>query len=287
MLMNEKLDYWRVVSLYERKRGNKEGAARARGEMSALFEQYKPRPEEKDPNTLFMYWLNASIHYQQLGDDAYAEKRMLDALSWYRKAIDADRRRPNPTHSSDDNPLMNRARELWAALGGSQETYAAWLEAPPAAGRPKPAVASAGSPPREVSIALPAMDLKDMEGKTWTLANIKGKATLINLWATWCGPCRDELPYLQKLYNRTQERSDVQVITLNMDDNPGLIEPFLKQNKYTFPVLLAKDYADASFKIQGIPTNYITDSAATIRLEYLGFGGSGDDWIGKMLASLE
>ncbi len=79
----------------------------------------------------------------------------------------------------------------------------------------------------------------------------------------------------------------MQVITLNMDDNPGLVEPFLKPNKCTLPVLLAKDYADASLKIEGIPTNYLTDVSATVRIEYRGFGGDGDAWIGNMLAALE
>lgn len=290
MTMNERIDHWQLVALYESKRGNKEGAARARNEIAALLERYKPKPGEKDQNALTMYWMNAANYYQQQGGDAEREKRMLDALVWYRKMIEADRQRPTPVFSREDSLFMKKTRELWAALGGSQETFAAWLEASPSPatpGRPKPAVASSGMPPKQVSIAMPPMDLKDMEGSSWTLANLKGKATLINFWATWCGPCREELPYLQKLYNQTQERKDVQVITLNMDDNPGLIEPFLRQNKYTFPVLLAKDYADASFQIQGIPTNYLADPTATVKLEYVGFGGNGDEWMKKMLAALE
>jgi thiol-disulfide isomerase/thioredoxin len=290
MTMNDRIDHWQLVALYESKRGNKEGAARARSEIAALLERHKPKPGEKDQNAVMMYWMHAANYYRQQGGDAEREKRTLDALAWYRKLIEADRQRPTPVFSREDSPFMKKTRELWAALGGSPETYDAWLEASPSPATPaksRPAVASSGMPPKQVSMAMPPMDLKDMEGRSWTLANLRGKATLINFWATWCGPCREELIYLQKLYNQTQERKDVQVITLNMDDNPGLIEPFLRQHKYTFPVLLAKDYADASFQILGIPTNYLADSTATVKLEYVGFGGNGDDWIKKMLSGLE
>ena len=64
------------------------------------------------------------------------------------------------------------------------------------------------------------------------------------VWATWCGPCRDELPSVQKLYDLVKNRSDIQVITFNADQDPGLVEPFLAANHFSFPVLMsALDYA--------------------------------------------
>lgn len=285
--IGERVEYWQLLSRYESKLGNPEGAARAKRDLVAMLEELKPKADEKDQIVLRLYWNSAAFAFRELGDEAEREKRMLDALTWYRKTIEADRQLPSPNFSRADALLMKKVRELWAALGGSPDSYSAWLDAKQPADRAKPAAVAIGSPPREVSITIPAMELKDMEGNTWTLAQVKGKATLINFWATWCGPCRAELPYLQKLYNQTQERKDVQVITLNMDDNPGLIEPFLKGNKYTFPVLLAKDYADASFRIEGIPANYLTDSSATVKIEYRGFGGDGDEWIKRMMGTLE
>ena len=57
----------------------------------------------------------------------------------------------------------------------------------------------------------------------------------MNLWATWCGWCLRELPTLQNMHNELKDRADIQVITLNMDENPGLIEPFMAKHSYSFP----------------------------------------------------
>lgn len=87
---------------------------------------------------------------------------------------------------------------------------------------------------------LTTLNARDLGGKLWTIEDLKGKTTLINVWATWCEPCRQELPYVQKLYEQARDRKDIQVITIDMDSNLGLLDPFLKTNRYTFPILLAK-----------------------------------------------
>ena len=81
-----------------------------------------------------------------------------------------------------------------------------------------------------------------MNGKTWSLKKLEGKTLLINLWATWCGPCRAELPHFQKLYERTKDRSDLALFTFNIDEELGLVEPFLKEHNYTFPVAPAYSF---------------------------------------------
>jgi thiol-disulfide isomerase/thioredoxin len=88
--------------------------------------------------------------------------------------------------------------------------------------------------------SLTSRDAPHVSGKIWTIGNLKGKTTWINVWATWCEPCRTELPQLQKLYDLVGERKDIQVITVSVDENPGLVEPFLRENHYTFPAILAK-----------------------------------------------
>jgi thiol-disulfide isomerase/thioredoxin len=116
---------------------------------------------------------------------------------------------------------------------------------------------------------------------------VKGKTTLINVWATWCGPCRQELPHLQKLHDQVKEREDVQVITLNVDDNLGLIEPYLTENKFTFPVLLAKSFVDGFTGPIPIPTNWIANRSGALELEAVGFGGDGEEWIKQTLEQVE
>jgi thiol-disulfide isomerase/thioredoxin len=118
---------------------------------------------------------------------------------------------------------------------------------------------------------LPDFQISDAEGKTWRLADLKGKVALVNLWATWCGPCRNELPYLQKLFNKVRERKNLVVVTLNTDENPGLILPFLTENKYTFPVLPASGYVAKWFRNEH-SRNWIVDADGVLKMERIGFG---------------
>jgi thiol-disulfide isomerase/thioredoxin len=72
--------------------------------------------------------------------------------------------------------------------------------------------------------------------------SLNGKVVLINLWATWCGPCNAKLPQLQKLYDQAKGRPDLQILTFNIDEDLGLVEPFVKEKGYTFPVVPAYSY---------------------------------------------
>jgi len=118
------------------------------------------------------------------------------------------------------------------------------------------------------------MNLQDRAGRTWTRSDFEGKSTFVTLWATWCGPCVEELPYIQKLYEQAKERPGVQVVTLNLDENPGKVGPFLAQHPFTFPVLMAKPYIDSmdpKERASVIPENWIVDRNAVIREQAVGF----------------
>ena len=137
----------------------------------------------------------------------------------------------------------------------------------------------------KVGFALPELKLRDLAGKTWTLADLKGKTTFVNVWATWCVPCREELPHLQKLYEAVRDRSDVQVITLNIDENPGEVEPYMRGNRYSFPALLSgRSYAESTGPI-AIPQNWLVDVSGTILQKSGGFDGR-PDWPKRMLERL-
>jgi thiol-disulfide isomerase/thioredoxin len=133
---------------------------------------------------------------------------------------------------------------------------------------------------------LPDFDLRDTTGKQWRLADLKGKTTLLNVWATWCPPCHQELPYLQKLQEKLRDQPGIQVITLNVDDNPGLVEPLLGEGGYRFPVLLAKFYIEKLLPSLSIPRNWIIDKDGVLRQEQIGFGGDGEVWVGEVLRKL-
>ena len=87
--------------------------------------------------------------------------------------------------------------------------------------------------------------LQDQYGKEHSLADYKGKTIFLNFWATWCGPCRNEMPEIQKIYEETQQEEDSDLVILGIAA-PGFgqegsqeeIEAFLEENGYTYPVLM-------------------------------------------------
>jgi hypothetical protein len=80
------------------------------------------------------------------------------------------------------------------------------------------------------------------------------------------------LPRFQKLYEKYKNRPGVMVVSMNLDENPGVIQPFMDENKYTFPVLFAYKYGRETMKIMATPTNWIVDGGAVAHLELLGGG---------------
>lgn len=94
------------------------------------------------------------------------------------------------------------------------------------------------------------------------------------------------MPHLQKLYEKIKDRKDIQLITFNVDDNVGLVEPFLKQNKYTFPVIPAEFLVHSVLSSYGVPQNWIVDTDGMIRLQQVGFG-SNPKWEEQMVEAVE
>ena len=94
------------------------------------------------------------------------------------------------------------------------------------------------------AMAAPAQDfsLRDVDGKDVSLASLKGKVVVISFWATWCGPCKEEMPHLQALYNEFKDKGLV-VLSISTDDvrTTSRVKPYIASKGYTFPVLLDKD----------------------------------------------
>ena len=113
----------------------------------------------------------------------------------------------------------------------------------------QPMTASPGTAPQQspslsaVEKRLPMLRASAVDGRVLAL-DPKDKILVAILWATWCAPCVEKLPHVQKLYDRLKDKPNVVVVALNIDSNPGLVEPFLRGRGYTFPVLLAGDYVD-------------------------------------------
>ena len=100
--------------------------------------------------------------------------------------------------------------------------------------------------------------LQDLTGKTWTFADLRGKVVLVNFWATWCPPCRKEMPDLEKLYERFGPQG--LVILGISDEEAAKVDPFIRERKVTFPVLLDPGRkVNEMFVVEGIPKSFVYD----------------------------
>jgi peroxiredoxin len=98
--------------------------------------------------------------------------------------------------------------------------------------------------------------LKDLSGKTWTFSDLRGKVVLVNFWATWCPPCRKEMPDLEALYSRF-EPSGLVILGIS-DEDAAKVEPFIRDRKVTFPVLLDPGRkVNEAFIVEGIPKSFV------------------------------
>jgi peroxiredoxin len=100
--------------------------------------------------------------------------------------------------------------------------------------------------------------LSDLQGKTWHLRDLKGKVVLVNFWATWCPPCRKEMPDLQALYDKYKDQGFV-VLSIS-DEEPAKVSPFITERNISYPVLLdpGRKVNDA-FVVEGIPKSFVYD----------------------------
>jgi peroxiredoxin len=100
--------------------------------------------------------------------------------------------------------------------------------------------------------------LKDLSGKTWTFSELRGKVVLVNFWATWCPPCRKEMPDLETLYERFASKGLV-VLGIS-DEEAAKVEPFIGERKVSFPVLLDPGRkVNTMFVVEGIPKSFVYD----------------------------
>jgi len=98
-----------------------------------------------------------------------------------------------------------------------------------------------------------------LRGETLKLREQRGKAVMINFWATWCPPCREEMPAMERLYRRHRERGFV-LLAVSVDTDASLVRPFLEQHKLTFPVTLdAKMDLANTYGVRALPSSFLVD----------------------------
>jgi len=125
--------------------------------------------------------------------------------------------------------------------------------------------------PVKVSFPAPELTLTDTRGVSRSLADYRGQVVLVNLWATWCPPCKDEMPALQSFYDNYKDRSFV-VIAINDGDSTADVLQFVKDYELTFPVWLDPTYiaTEQAFKTLNLPSSFVIDRSGVIRLQWIG-----------------
>jgi len=100
--------------------------------------------------------------------------------------------------------------------------------------------------------------LSELSGKSWTLKEQRGKVVVLNFWATWCPPCRKEMPDLESLYQQFKDQG--LVILAISDEEAAKVKPFIAQQKVTYPILLDPGRTvNELFQIEGIPKTFVYD----------------------------
>ena len=118
--------------------------------------------------------------------------------------------------------------------------------------------------------ATPALALKDPAGKAYDLTAYRGKVVLVNFWATWCPPCRAELPSMQALHEQLVSKG-FEVLTVNMMESEEKIIAFRESELIDLPVLMDRDGAAAKrWKVGMLPISFVIDRKGAIRYRLVG-----------------
>lgn len=145
-------------------------------------------------------------------------------------------------------------------------------EAAPAADAPQPA-ASPPAPVVSENVGEPAPDfaLPTLAGDTLRLSELRGQTVVLNFWATWCGPCVEEMPELQALHDDLHEQG-LTVVGVSLDDaGPDAVRAFVDEMGITYPIALAADDVDQVYGgVYALPTTYLIDADGRIARRILG-----------------
>jgi peroxiredoxin len=124
--------------------------------------------------------------------------------------------------------------------------------------------------PAKVDFASPDLTLTDLSGKAVSLREYLGSVVLVNLWATWCPPCQDEMPALQTFYESHKTDGFV-LIGIDQEETYDIVEPFVTRYGLTFPVWLDENYiAQRKFNTESLPSSYVIDRRGKVRLMWFG-----------------
>ncbi|MEK4028000.1 redoxin domain-containing protein [Pseudobacillus sp. FSL P4-0506] len=120
----------------------------------------------------------------------------------------------------------------------------------------------------------PDFTLQTLDGKKVSLSDYRGKKVMLNFWATWCPPCKAEMPHMQSFYKKEAEKSNMEILAVNLtseDRGKAAVVEFAKQYDLTFPILLDKEGTiGPQYQVATIPTTYVLNTDGTIHQKIIG-----------------
>lgn len=120
----------------------------------------------------------------------------------------------------------------------------------------------------------PDFALRDLQGRTVRLSDYRGKIVFLNLWATWCPPCREEMPSMERLSRKLQGR-DFVMLAVSEDEDPSTVRGFVEQMKLSFPVLLdSQGTLPSRYGVTGYPETFVIDRGGSVIQHVIG----PEDW---------
>lgn len=128
----------------------------------------------------------------------------------------------------------------------------------------------------------PDFQLLGLDGQTVSLVSLRGRPVMLNFWATWCNPCRMEMPFIQEVFEDTEwKEQELVILAVNLGEDASKVTKFLEDNGFSFTVLLDTDGSVAeNYDVSGIPTTFFIDKNGIIKDRKTGtFSSKADiDW---------
>lgn len=114
--------------------------------------------------------------------------------------------------------------------------------------------------------------LKDLSDRKFPFEEFKGKVVFLNLWATWCGPCRSEMPTIESLYQDYKDRDDIVFVMLSIDRDrdKSKVVSYIDKESYSFPVYMPSGFLARQLQVPGIPTTFVVSKDGKIVMKHAG-----------------